>query len=310
MTKSDDYLWDRSGEVDPDVAWLEQVLQPLAHDERELRDPETNAPRGGGGRPRLLRFVMAAAAVLLVAGTLSWLLLRTPAPKLFVAGTEQRLYADARFVATKERNQLELEGFGDFTFRPGSSVRVERVASDQTSLYLEHGMMHAFVNANAKPEFFQVGTPAARCVDLGCRYELDVDEKTGDAEVRVMTGRVAFRSGRGAEVWIPAEAKCRATKEHGPETPYFEEDEGIYSAAIADFDAARDAPRAERRKLAAEVFGLAETVRQLLPVWHMLRDRDADIARAAERTLFRVDPSLPKGGSHVEWRTHLFGYGW
>ncbi len=32
MSKPDDYLWDRSGPADPEVARLEQLLAPLAHD--------------------------------------------------------------------------------------------------------------------------------------------------------------------------------------------------------------------------------------------------------------------------------------
>ncbi len=32
MTAPDDYLWDRSGEPDPEVAALEKLLAPLAHD--------------------------------------------------------------------------------------------------------------------------------------------------------------------------------------------------------------------------------------------------------------------------------------
>ena len=33
---NDQYLWDRTGKVDPDVAELERLLSPLAHDGRPL----------------------------------------------------------------------------------------------------------------------------------------------------------------------------------------------------------------------------------------------------------------------------------
>ena len=47
MTKPDDYLWDRSGRDDPEVARLEELLSPLAHDRAARR-----AARCAGAQPR------------------------------------------------------------------------------------------------------------------------------------------------------------------------------------------------------------------------------------------------------------------
>ena len=59
---SDDYLWDRSGTPDRDVAGLEALLSPLAHDapfaELRARRPRVKAA--------ILIGVLAAAAVLVL----------------------------------------------------------------------------------------------------------------------------------------------------------------------------------------------------------------------------------------------------
>lgn len=93
---SDDYLWDKSGEPDPEIQKLERALQPLGHRDAPLALPEEGAapeapaleaPRPareradarpgarerGDARPRVReakpeRFLMLAAALLVVAG--------------------------------------------------------------------------------------------------------------------------------------------------------------------------------------------------------------------------------------------------
>ena len=56
MNKSDDYLWDRSGDVDPEVARLEALLSPLAP--RRAAAHASPAQRHGSRR----RIAAAAAA--------------------------------------------------------------------------------------------------------------------------------------------------------------------------------------------------------------------------------------------------------
>src|SRR5262249_27748400 len=66
MTKPDDYLWDGSGDADPDVAKLEELLRPLAHDRPmdELRMRRAKRRRA----PWIVAGIaaIAAAAVLVV----------------------------------------------------------------------------------------------------------------------------------------------------------------------------------------------------------------------------------------------------
>src|SRR5262245_31184645 len=51
----DDYLWDRSGEPDPEIEKLERTLAPLGHGGDPLVLPETVAATGESGPERALR---------------------------------------------------------------------------------------------------------------------------------------------------------------------------------------------------------------------------------------------------------------
>lgn len=82
---SDDYLWDRSGEPDPEIARLERTLGQLRHQPKALVLPLA--------RPRRSFFpaLAAAAVVLLVLASGLWLSLRrsiddeTNSPRLLIA---------------------------------------------------------------------------------------------------------------------------------------------------------------------------------------------------------------------------------
>ena len=67
---NDQYLWDRTGEADPDIAELERLLRPLAHDGRPL-DLLGTGPSADAGRAAAAlcpALALAAAIVLLVDG--------------------------------------------------------------------------------------------------------------------------------------------------------------------------------------------------------------------------------------------------
>ncbi|HEV2914471.1 MAG TPA: hypothetical protein VGX92_14430 [Pyrinomonadaceae bacterium] len=64
---SDDYLWDRSGESDPEIERLESVLGGLRHQPRPLELPVARP------RPKLFHGLAAAAAVMMIVAGGLWL---------------------------------------------------------------------------------------------------------------------------------------------------------------------------------------------------------------------------------------------
>ena len=71
---NDDYLWDRTGEPDPEIQQLEQVLGTLRYQPRPLELPAQVRI----GRPRTFfpRIAIAAAVATMLVGGAAWLLLQ------------------------------------------------------------------------------------------------------------------------------------------------------------------------------------------------------------------------------------------
>ena len=103
---NDDYLWDRSGEPDPDIERLERLLAPFAHDGRALRSANRRGRRWVG-------FLFLAAAVLATATVVVWYQVEPPDQlELIVTSDNTRLRRGATFQSTKDEELLLQESFG------------------------------------------------------------------------------------------------------------------------------------------------------------------------------------------------------
>lgn len=288
-----DYLWDRSG-ADPEVEQLERLLGGLAHQPRPLRlpgDPEVTA---GDGAPARLRsngrrlarrwpWLAAAAAVLVAAG---WFLLRDqgPPPEIVLMADQE---TEVRTIEGGKHGQdIRMPDIGTIALDPGSRLRVQRFATDGALFDLQRGRMAAFVYAHVKPRFFQVDTAAARCVDLGCKYVLRVDD-AGVSHVDVTMGWVAFQFG-ALEVFVPRGAECLAVPQRGPGTPRFRDCPDALRAALDRLDAQPRTASAARLQLARSVLSAAGDGRDAagkgrdsLCVYHLLQEPDPVVQQEA-----------------------------
>lgn len=312
-----DYLFDGDGPPDPEVERLERLLRPLGLSHADK--PTHPAPRVG--RARLWVFALglgATAAALLVAFSAARHEVQEPtpapgAPGLEVAGTGERLLERAWVETGQHPRELALGDVGRLTLEPGSRLEVRRLALEETRLYLERGRLEARVSAEARPRFFQVDTPSTRCVDLGCRYTLEVDA-AGDARVEVLSGRVAFEN-EGREVYVPAGAICRATRAAGAGTPRFADAPAALSEALSRYDASTGEPVERRRAVAEAVLVATRDGRDALGAWHLLADPDDAIARAARARLIEVAGAPPEASpasatrpdavERERWKEHL-----
>jgi hypothetical protein len=254
----EDYLWDRSGPVDPEVERLEQMLAPLRLGAR---------PAPPQQRP--WRAMTAAAAVVLAALAIPQWGSKAPGPPTgwaisrvdgsarvgnAAAGVALPLRAgDAVRTAASSELTLEDDDVGRLDLGPESEMRA--VGS---RLRLARGRLHAFIWA--PPRKFVVDTPSSRAVDLGCEYTLDVD-RNGDGLLRVSTGWVAFQFD-GRESFIPADARCATRRRAGPGLPYFEDAPAALTQAVAAFD------RGDRTAVARVLATARE--RDGLTLWHLM----------------------------------------
>ncbi len=285
---SDEYLWDKTGEPDPEVEHLERILGGARFDREPPEVPHAT------GRPGL-RLAVAAAALLAV-GALTFVLAlgardaghptgpgwqyalvgvgsQTPG-----AARRQHTLAVGAWIETDAttRADLAVADIGRVTLEPGSRLRLLKTGEQEHRLRLERGRMEAIVDA--PPRLFVTETPAGDAVDLGCRYTLLVDAN-GHGMLAVQTGMVMYARG-GYDVYVPADARCEARKDKGMGTPYFASASDALRAGLRRLDFEADHGSALDDVIAAT------TRRDTLTLWNLLHhpqlDRDAR-ARVQDR---------------------------
>jgi len=287
-----DYLWDGSGEPDPEVQKLEQLLAPLRYrrpaPEIDLR-PEPASP--SRRRFRLdLRIAGAAACLVLAAAAGWWLLREKPYYEVVRLEGSARVGAEelgavgrlqtGQWLTTDDfsRARIHIGDLGDVEIEANTRIQLVRASVAEQRLRLQRGVLHARIWA--PPGSFLVDTPFAQVVDLGCAYTLAIGAD-GTGMLRVTSGWVAFEH-RGRESFVPAGALCRAHPDLGPGTPYRSDASALLQSALEDVDLD------EGKRTGALVAVLAEArPEDSLTLWHLLsgtagKDRAAVYDRLAQ----------------------------
>lgn len=309
----DDYLWDGSGEPDPEVQKLETVLGRYRHDRpapsfEQIAELTAAKPGRRFFNFRFLLSLAAAAATLLVAALLLYVLRKAavdPGPGWDVARLEgapcvgsKAIRGNAAIGKLGVGQTLETDDFSraSITFDETGRVEVEQSSRlrlvtngpGHKRLSLERGTIRATIWA--PPGEFVVDTPSAVAVDLGCVYTLHVDD-SGAGLLRTTMGWVGFKLG-GHESFIPAGAVCATRPKIGPGTPYFEESTPAFRDALGRFDFGENTP-AEGGTLLGTIIADASK-NDALTLWHLLsRVSDADRPRVYNRLAALASP--PEG---------------
>lgn len=288
-SKASDYLWDGSGEPDPEIQKLEAVLGKFRHDGRALVYPEIAEhrrwrffPRRGWMFPALETAVTAVAVAAMIFLSFG----RKPVPiPVTVAGWDVSGLAGTprigrNTISTKETNRLGVgqvletdqqsrarlraEDTGQIEMEQSSRLRLMSMGEGVNRIALDRGTIQVYIWA--PPGQFVVDTPSATTVDLGCAYKLQVDD-SGAGMVRTSLGWVGFKL-NGHESFIPAGAACATRPKVGPGTPYFEDASPSFRAALEKFDFEDSTP--QQRTVDVAIVLEAARKRDALTVWHLL----------------------------------------
>lgn len=284
---NEEYLWDRSGEPEPEVVHLEQLLGQLRCPESTFRNVARTPLRSR--IPRWAAWTIAAGVMLCMglgfvaqrifkpAAVTSW--------QLTFAGQKPSGVRTGQVIETKAiaGASMESDSVGEVEIRPNSRLRVMAAQHDQNRLALDHGTIHAFIWA--PPAKFVVDTPSAKTVDLGCEYTLSV-RNDGRGFLTVEMGWVAFQS-HNIESFIPAGAACTTRPGHGPDTPHFLDAPEALTQALSEFDVSGN--------VSALHLALASArARDGLTLWHLLqRTRGSERGEVFDR--FQALVHLPAG---------------
>ncbi len=297
----DDYLWDRSGEPDPEVERLEHALGPLGHEDRPLDLPARKP--AGPRRPRLLWLIPAtAAAAALIVVAVIWL---RPHPKPVEGWDAARVAGEARIGSRPMREsdriplgewletgdegsvRVQVGGIGIVDVGPLSRVRVNESEGGDHRLTLERGELRAVISA--PPRQFSVETPAALAVDLGCVYTLRVRDD-GSALLAVELGWVSLEA-QGRESFIPAGAECLSLPGRSPGTPCMSDAPETFKRALHAFDFG-DPVSMKDQGARTEALGailVASRREDALTLWHLLsRTKGGDRGRVYDALAARV----------------------
>jgi hypothetical protein len=240
---SGDYLWDKSGEPDSELAHLEEVLGRLGGPAPPMGEIIVHPRRAIFRRPWLLGFASAALAMIALAVSVVWRVSRLDWMVIPVAGVPRlgsvEMTGNARLrvgelVETDEHSRAEISvgRVASLEMEPNTSLKLTQSGLSGHRVSLEHGKLRAVIWA--RPKLFFVDTPSAVAVDLGCAYSLEVDAE-GNTVVHVSHGLVSIES-HGHNSYILAGAVCVARKGLGLGTPYYTDASPALIQALNEFD--------------------------------------------------------------------------
>jgi hypothetical protein len=311
---NDDYLWDRSGQPDPEVQKLELSLAKFRHNRPAPSFPADvlTAQQPPWWRLTLslstARFAAAALVILAIASGL-WLSM-APRPPLarseawqvqLSVASHQKGSAEAGIAKSawlrvgetletgaESKASIAVAEIGRLEVEPMTRLRLLQSAAGRKRIALDRGTVHATIWA--PPGQFVVDTPSAVAVDLGCMYTLHVDEG-GNGILHTTLGWVGFHRD-GHESFIPAGAACPTHVQSGPGTPYFEDASDAFRSALTWLDSAAADPA--DRKAALNIVLREARARDALTLWHLL-SRVTSLERAAVFDRFAVLVTPPPG---------------
>ena len=308
----DDYLWDGSGEPDPEIQKLEAALGRFRQNQPAPPFEQIAGVQQAKARPQFLNlrltWAFGATALLLVAVSVFVYTRTRTSPNLGPAWEVARLEGAPRIGSkaigadsapgklgvgqtlvtdSSSRATVSLDETGRVDVDAGSRLRLVTNGPGRRRLALEHGTIHATIWA--PPGEFVVDTPSAVAVDLGCIYTLQVDD-SGSGILRTTVGWVGFKL-NSHESFIPAGAVCASRPKIGPGTPYVEDASPAFREALSKFDFGSTTP-AERSALIGVILADARK-NDSLTLWHLLsRVNDAERPAVYDRLAALTAPPV------------------
>jgi hypothetical protein len=265
--RHDAYLWDPAAPPSAEVEAIEGCLAPARFE--VVRKPLRLTAATSSRVPwfgRRLRFALALSLMftVIVAGAATFLWWRSnwPAGASWKVAIERPSSGATEPVRTQLRldeplhldatasAQVSIARIGSMHVEPGSAITLVESSSRRHRVMLDRGAVS--VRVWAPPGRFSFNTPAGLVLDMGCIFDLKVDE-AGVARVQVKTGWVELENGWG-ETLVPAGASSLMSAAMRPGVPVFDDASAEFSSSVRALEEAGQAADDQVRN------GLAQTV--------------------------------------------------
>ena len=228
-----DYLLDPAASPDEAVADLERLVRPLRFDSEthQLELPSRNLQRPRRWVPRIAVPAAAAAAVLLLMiGLRAWLwswpegrAWRTVSP-----GVERQILGEGeRLQVGDEGATVRIARIGTMRVEADSDVRLLSTGGVRHRVAVGRGDLS--IGVWAPPFSVTIETPAGSVFDMGCAFDLTVDDRV--TTVEVTSGWVQLQNG-GGEVLVPQGAISRMERGRRATVPVYTDSSPAFQMAV------------------------------------------------------------------------------
>jgi hypothetical protein len=247
----DDYLWDRSGAIDDDVARLERQLSLYRwRDVSSVRVARVPAPAPRRPLRARIGWAMAATLAMLAVGLLggyerrlrwpldqAWQVADVAGP-VRIDGATAGAHASFSPGSVLETGRgaharVRVARIGELVLGEGARLRLVETRSGRHRTRLEHGRMWARIWA--PPGSFGVDTHAGEVFDLGCEFVLEAGQE-GAGSLTVRSGWVQVDNA-WREVLVPQGARVDFEAGGRPGMPYDLGASAAFLSALRDVDA-------------------------------------------------------------------------
>ena len=327
----DAYLWDPAAPAADAVVDIERRLisarfDPAAHPLPQRHGSIDRSFAVRHGRRSRLRSLAWAATVLIVAGAgfTAW---RWTWPEgrawhvTTAAGSSERLRVGGTLQTdTTGGARVQIARIGTMEIARGTTVTLRSTTRNRHRLTLQQGSVR--VRVWAPPFSVAFRTPAGEVSDLGCEFQLTVDDTT--SAVRVTSGWVQLENLLG-ETLVPAGANSEMRTGTRPAIPVFEDAQPGFLDAVRAHERNSADPEPVDRIIdlarRRDVYTLLQLVQRRSPAAARLADRAAalfpppdgvDPARVAagdvrglDRWITELPLPSPKGTWLWNWRDAL-----
>lgn len=179
--------------------------------------------------------------------------------------------------------EVQIANIGRLSVEPDTKLRLLVTKADEHRIALDHGRVQAMTWS--PPRLFIIDTPSGSAVDLGCRYDLEV-QKDGSALLHVTLGMVSLHHG-GREAFVPNQFLARTRSGFGPGTPFREDSSPELQAALDRIDFGPD----DRERSGQVAIVLKEAnARDAVTLWHLLSRIDSQSRSVVYERLASIVP--------------------